>query len=199
MKADDEHEVQDHVYHARDRQKVQRAAGIAHRAQHRRAKVVEHVEGHAEEVDADVLRGQRQHVVRGAHPSQKCAAEDEAEHAHDHAADEADGDGGVHGLLRVFEVARAVIVGGDDVRADREPQKHVDDQIDQRAGGAHRRQRLLAREAADHDHVRGVVEQLKDARQHQRQRERRHLRNQFSVGHIQLIAVFCPVQSNTLL
>ena len=194
VEADDEQQVQQHVHQARERQEVQRTAGVAHRAQHRRAEVVQHVEGHADKIDADVLRCQRQHALRRAHPFEEGPAKDEAEDADGHAADQADKDGGVHRLLGAPVVTSAVVARRHHVRAHRQPQKHVDDEVDQRRRGAHRRQGLLARAAPHHDHVRRVVQKLQYARQHQRNRKRRHLWNQLPVGHVQLIAAVCSVQ-----
>ena len=191
-----EQQVQQHVHDARRGQKVQRTAGVAHRAQHSRAEVVQHVEGHADKVDADVAGGQRQHALRRAHPFEEGSAEDEAEDADGHAADQADEDGGVHRLLGAPVVARTVVARRHHVRAHRQPQKYVDDQIDQRSRGAHRRQGLLARAAAHHDHVRRVVQKLQYARQHQRNRECRHLRYQLAARHVQLIAAVCPAKHN---
>ena len=192
--ADHKQQVQQHVHQARNREEVQRAAGVAHRAQHRRAEVVEHVEGHADKIDAYVLGRQRQHALRRAHPRKEGAAEDEAEDSDPHAADQADEDGGVHRLLGAPVVVRAVVARRHNVRAHRQPQKHVDNQIDERSRGAHRRQGLLARAAPHHDHVRRVVQKLQYARQHQRNCKCRHLRDQLPVNHVQLIVVPSPVQ-----
>ena len=47
----------------------------------------------------------------------------------------------MYGLLQILSVSRSVILGGQNVGAYREPDKEVDNEIDQCAGGTHRRQK----------------------------------------------------------
>ena len=61
-----------------------------------------------------------------------------------------------------------VIPGNRNARADAQAHKHIHQQVDQRAGGGNRGQRLMAGIIAHHNHIRRVVQKLQDTRQDQR-------------------------------
>ena len=94
----------------------------------------------------------------------------------------------MYGFMQVLRVARAVVPRDQHVRADRKADENIDKQVDQRAGGAHRRERRMADELADDDDVGRVEKELQQARKHQRDRKDQDLAEQRPVAHIDFIA-----------
>ena len=185
---DHEEQVQHHVDDARQRQVDQRAARVADGAQHRGAKVVQHVDRHADEVDLHIERRQRKRFLRRIHPDQECLRHEEAEYRQHDAADQAGEDRRVHRVRHALVVVRAERPRDDDVCANRQPQKEVDDHVDQRARRADRRlcgDAVLGK-LADHDDVRRVEQQLQNAREHQRQRKQENLGQERAARHVHL-------------
>ena len=70
------------------------------------------------------------------------------------------------------------------VDADGKADEQADNHVVQRADRADSRQRLVAREAADHDGIRRVEEKLQNAGQHDRQRKKQHLGQKGAFRHI---------------
>ena len=193
VEADHHHQVEDHVHHPGNGQVEQRALGIAHGAQDGRAEVVNHVEGHAQEIDPHIGGCQVEHGV--LHHPQQWTAEKEAHQAHEQACDHGQGHRRVDALVHLRRVVGAKGLGHRHAAAHAQADEHVDHQIDQAARGAHRRQVLFARKAAHDHHVRRVEQQLEDAGGNQRQGEHEHLGQHRAGGHVHFIA-FCACHSS---
>ena len=153
-----------------------------------RAEVVEHVGGHAAEVDPQIHRGQPDHLRRGGGPHQQLAGQDRPRGHQDHAADEGEGHGGVYALSHVLLPSGPQIPGHHHVGTHGEADKEVDQEVDKGAVGAHGSQGLLARVASHHHHVRRVEEQLEQAGEHQGQGEEQQLPRQGTVDHVDAVA-----------
>ena len=65
-------------------------------------------------------------------------------------------------------VPGTVIPGNRHARPDAQAHEHIHQQVNQGAGGRNSRQRLMAGIIAHHDHVRRVVQKLKNSRKDQR-------------------------------
>ena len=182
-----QHQVQNHIDDPCHGQVVQGTAGIAHGAENGCAEGVQHVEGHAGKVDADVQGGLVNHILRAAHHFQQRATEDNADNAYHHAADGCHGHGGMHTILHVLHVACAVVPGNDHAGAYAQPQEDVNQQVDQGTGGAYGRQCRCAGKAADYHHVCRIIKQLQNAGQHQRTGKSKHLGQQGACGHVHFI------------
>ena len=195
----DEDQVQHDVDKARDQKEIQRALRIAYRAQNGRAEIVEHHRRHADEIDAHVERRLTEHVVRRAHQREQWLGEQQADYDQHRAAHEACEHRSVHRIMQLLAVARAVIARDQHVCADGKTDKHVDQQVDQRAGGTHRRQRRMADELPDDDNIRRVEKKLQHARKHQRNRKAQDLAEKRAVAHIDFIAAaraLAPAQAD---
>ena len=88
LEEDDEHEVQHYIDDAGHGQTVERAAGVAHSTQQRRAEVVQHGHGHPDEVDLQVEGRKANDIFRAGHQFQQTARRKEAYKGQQHAADE---------------------------------------------------------------------------------------------------------------
>ena len=57
----------------------------------------------------------------------------------------------------------SVIPGHQNIHADGKSHKHIDQKVDQGAGGAYGRQGLAPGEPPDHDHIGGIKQKLQDS------------------------------------
>ena len=187
MEHNDEEQIQNDVYNARNGQKVQRALCVAHRAQNRRAEVVQHHRRHAHKVYAHVKRRLTQNVLRGAHQGQQRLRKRNAHGNQYNTAHKACQHRGMYGLAQLLCILCAVIARHKHVCADGKADEHVDEQIDKRAGRAHRRQCRVAGKAADHHNIRRVKKQLQNAGKHQRHRKAQNFAQQRTVAHVDLV------------
>ena len=83
-----------------------------------------------------------------------------------------------------FLIACAVIPGNQNVTAHRNTHKQVDEQVDQRTGGADSRQCRRTGKPTHHDDVGSVIQQLQHTGQHQRHRKPDDLTQQRAFGHV---------------
>ena len=204
MAHDYKKQVQQDVDQAGDGQIVQRTLRIAHGAKDGRAEGVEHVSGHSKKINLHIQRCAVDDVLRVAHEGQQGTRQHEAQHAHQHAADARHDDGSMHALMHGAGIVCAIGPGNDNACAHAKAHEYVDNQVDQCAGGAHGGQRLRADELADHDHIRGVVQQLQYAGEDQGQGEAENLWQQRAAAHVHFIVAgithrwavsFCPLFS----
>ena len=182
-----EQQVAQHIHHACRHQEIQRPPRVAHRTQHRRAEVVDHGRRHANKVHAHVQHRALDDLVRGFHQRQHGPREHDAEHDQDNAADQTGEQRGLHGLLHAVVVFLAAVARHEHVRAHRNANKGIDEQIEQRGRRADRRHRIRAGELADNDNIRRIEQQLEYARQQQRQREDQYAAQQRTARHIHFI------------
>ena len=162
MKHDDKDQVEDDVDDAGRKQKVQRPPRIADRPQQRRAEIIGDKCRHADEIDAHIHHRQIDHISRRAHPFQQRSGQKVADEDHQDPADDRDADGGMYRFSCVSFIPCPAIARHQHIAADRDAQKQIDEQIDQRTGGTNGRQCLTAGKPADHDDVRRIEEQLQD-------------------------------------
>ena len=155
-----EKEVQQDVHHPGDGEVVQRPLGVPLGAEDGRAEVVEHIGRHPEEVDAQIHRGQVDHVLRGADELQELTGQGGPDEGQRQAAEKGQRDGRVDALSHVLLPSAAQVLGHHHVGPHGEAHEEVHQEIDQRAVGPHRRQSFLAHKAAHHYDVRRVEEQL---------------------------------------
>ena len=192
MEHDHQDQVQHHIDKTGDGQIHQRTAGIAHGADDACAEIVQHVEGHADEVNAQVQGGQVDDVVGAAHHVQQGTGQAQAQDHDKHTGHQRQGDGGMHAAGYALTIACAVGMGDDDVAAQGKTHEQVGQQVNQRAGGAHRRQGLGACKLADNGNIRSVIKQLQDAGEHQRQGEAEHQRKERPLSHIEVAVTGKP-------
>ena len=160
MQHNDKEQVQDHVDHTGQQQEIQRPLGIPYSAQYGGPEVIQHGRGHSQKEDAHIKRSLREHFLRGSHQRQQGIRQADADNQQNYAKNQACKHRGMYGLLQILSVSRSVILGGQNIGAYREPDKEVDNEIDQCAGGTHRRQSTTACETAYHYDIRRIEQQL---------------------------------------
>ena len=171
LEADDKDEVEHYIDDAGCGQTVERAFGVAHRAQKGRAEVVQHGHRHPDEIDLQVEGGKVNDILRAGHQLQKPPCGKKADKGQQHAADETQRDRGLDGVADACIVFCAETACRHDVCTQRHSDEQVDQQVDQRTVGADRGQCSAARKPADHHNVGCVEEELQDAGRRQRQRK----------------------------
>ena len=129
-KAQVEHDVDD----AGDDQEIQRTAGIADRAQDGGAEVIDHKSRHAAEIDRHVQDGFLNDVVRRPHEGEQRTRGNQSDNNHQKTAHKRDDNRGVDGLLHRLLVLCPVVAGGEDVGADGDADKQIDQQHGERGG-----------------------------------------------------------------
>ena len=171
---DDEEQVQRYIDDAGEGQIVQGTAGVACGPQQRRAEVIQPGGRHAQEIDPQVQNGQGQHVRRRLHQPQDGRCAQHADEGQSCAADEAQQNGGVDGPVDLVVLPGAEVPGGQNAGAGGQTHEQVHQQVDQGGGGAHGSQRVVTGEAAHHDDVRRVEQQLQQTGADERQGEAQH-------------------------
>ena len=185
-----EQQVAEDVHHACRHQEVQRTPGIAYGTQHSRAEVVDHGGRHTDEVHLHVQHSLIDNLVRRGHQRQHGTREYDAEHDQYRAANQAGEQSRLDGLLDTVVIPLAVVPRDKHVRADRDTDERVDQQVEQRGGRADRRHRIAARKFADYDNIGRVEQQLQHARKDQRQRKQQDFAQQRTAAQIHLVAAF---------
>ena len=183
-KADDEHEVQHHIDDTGCSQAVQRAFGVAHSPQQRRAEVVQHGHGHADKINFEVQRRKVDDIFRAAHELQQAPRGEKAHHGQQYTADKAQRHRGLHGVLYAAFILCAKAAGCHDVCTQRKAHEQVHQQVDERTVGAHCRQCRAARKAAHHHHVCRVEQQLQNAGRRQRDGKQNDLLKHRAAGQV---------------
>lgn len=134
VKDDDKEQVEDDVDHARQGQKVERALGVTDGTQDGSAEVVHHKSGHSYKVDAHIQNRQVDDIFRGAHHFQHRTSQQDADKNQDDAAPDGGQYRGVYRAVDAVIVLGAVIARNNDIGSDRNADKKIDDQVDQRTG-----------------------------------------------------------------
>ena len=180
----DKNEIQSGIDDARNRQKVEWTLGVANGAQNGGAEVIEHLNLHADKDDAGIQFGKVNDVLGRTHDFQQRARGNQSNHRQHAAADDGEQNGGMNGFGNARVVRCTGITCNQHVDADGKADEQADNHVVQRADRADSRQRLVAREAADHDGIRRVEEKLQNAGQHDRQRKKQHLGQKGAFRHI---------------
>lgn len=190
--ADDQHkkEVHHHVQQSGNRKIQQRLARVAERTERCGGEVIERHDRQTQKVNTKIHRRERQHLVRAADEPQQRHRERKPERPDDHAADNADNECRRNGTPELFGLVRAVIARAEYAAAGGKSHKDADNQVDHRAVRADRRHGVRPPEPPDNDKVGGVEGDLQHGRDHQRQNELQHLRQERSLRHIDLISLF---------
>ncbi len=123
IELDDQKQVETDIDDAGKEKEDQGPAGIAHAAQYRRTKVIQHTARHPQKVDAQIQNSQWENIVGGIHQPQDGGG---THHAHYHdkeTADESHQHAGVGGLGDILVLGGAVVLGNDGAAADGDAHK----------------------------------------------------------------------------
>ena len=162
-KSHDKGQIQDYIDHSCGEQIIERTPGVAHRTEDRRAEVVEHQHRHAQKVNAHIQNRLIQHVVRSSHQMEQGPRSRNSHHHQHQSAEQAGEHGCMYGFTDILVLPASIVCAYQHIHAHRQAHKNIDQQIDQRGGGAHRSQGLASCKAANHNDIRRVKQKLKDA------------------------------------
>ena len=151
--------VQPDVQAGGEDQENQRHHAVAHRPQQGRAEVVGEHDHHILRDGPDVAVGFLDDLGRGVQRFQQRVEEEQPRRRDDGRRRQPDDDGAGHRLFDLGGILGAVGAGGDDGQAVADADAEADQQLIDRAAGAHRRQRGVAQNVA-HDHGVGRVVHL---------------------------------------
>ena len=187
MQDGDEEQIEQHVEHTGRGKRRQRRLGIARRAEDRRLKIVQQNDRHAEHVDAQIQERIRENVIRRAQQLQQLGGKQLTENGDRHAEQQCRQNRGVRRAAHRLPLTAPDGVGNHDIDAERNADKQVDKQTDNRAVGAHGGNRHIAQlagEVADDRHIRGVEQLREYRRRRHRQRKLRQTVPNRAVQHI---------------
>ena len=172
------------VQHRADHQKVQRAFAVAQRTHGGGKEVIEKGEDQARKHDAQVVHRNGQDIGGHLHQLQQGRGQNDAQRRECQREHGARDGGGRH--LTFHQSGVACTKGGADQNAG--AQTHAVDEQDgqshERVGGAHSGKGFLAHELAHNDAVGGVVGELEQIAQHQRDGKVDQQRRDLAAGHI---------------
>ena len=131
LQNNDEEKIQYDIDDSGDRQIIQRAFGISFGAQYRAAEVVDHHGRHAEKIDPHVQGGKRQNLLRRLHQFQNRRRDHNADDPHRNTRYDAQRDRGMYGLADIAFLARALISGRQYIAADSQPDKKINQKVNQ--------------------------------------------------------------------
>ena len=181
---DDKEHIQKHVQHPGNGQIDQGLAGVAHRAEHTVAKIVDSHGGHPQKVDAQIQDRPVDQVGLGAQQPHQRRRKGHPHRQQQHPCRQADQQGRVDGPLHIFGVLGPVKAGHQHIDAAAQPDQEAGHQGDKDGGGPHRAQSLGPGEAPHHRNIRHVKDRLQQVGQHQRQAEHQDLPPQRPLGQV---------------
>lgn len=187
MQDGDEEQIEQHVEHTGRGKRRQRRLGIARRTEDCRLEIVQQNDRHAEHVDAQIQERIRENVIRRAQQLQQLGGKQLTENGDRHAEQQCRQNRGVRRAAHRLPLAAPDGVGNHDIDAERNADKQVDKQTDNRAVGAHGGNRHIAQlagEVADDRHIRGVEQLREYRRRRHRQRKLRQTVPNRAVQHI---------------
>ena len=190
MEDDHQEQVQQYVHHPGDSHVQQGPPGIPHGAEHRAEKIIGGQKGDAQEVDAQVYRSQRQHILRGGHDAQHGHGEDQTDEGGEDASQDSHDGGGLHRLPHAPVILCPEVPGGQHADAAAQSHEHVHHKGDQGAVGSYGSQGDFSLEAAHHDQVGCIEGQLQDAGEHHRQGKGTKLGQKSALAEIDLMSTF---------
>ena len=147
-------------------------AAVANRLQNSDEIVVEHKAERAKEIDAEVRGGFRQYLVRRLHPHEHARCQQKPCDHQRQSAQNAKSYRRVNRLLELFYFLRAVVPCDHHTSADCKSVKKPDQQKNQAARRADRRQGIAPKQISDDQRVRRIVELLKQIAQKKRKCKR---------------------------
>ena len=164
-------QVAEDVQHRAQHQKIERAFAVAQRPQGGGQKVIEKGKDQPGKHHPQVARRDGQHLGRHLHQPQQRVCQQDAEGRKGQRKDRPRDGGGGHLLFQPGVVLGAEGGADQDARPQTHPVDKEDGQGHQRVGGADGSQGVLAHKTAYNDAVGGVVGQLEEVAQHQRDGE----------------------------
>ena len=175
--ADNEHQVQYHIQHARHRQIQQGSLGVAGGAEDTVAAVVDAHGRQAQGIELQVQHRAGEEFLLGVQQPQHRLGKKHAHQARQHAHRQTDQEGGVGGVLHVLVIAHAQPAGHSHIDAAAQTDQQSREQRDQRGGGAHRAQGHIGvvRILAGDGHIAEVEQHLQHLGHHQRQAEQQDI------------------------
>ena len=182
----DKDHIEDHIQYPRRRQDHQGTLGVPRRPDHGSGKVVEHIKGNAQKIDAHIKGSQRQHILWGRHSLQNGLGKGHAKNGQKHTADRRQRHRRMDRLPNCSILPAADAVGHGHTRTYGQSDEQIDDQIGNGTGGPHRRHRHTAAVPPNHHQIRRVKEKLQDAGQHNGNGIRHNGPDQGAVEHIDL-------------
>ena len=171
----DKHNVQRDIDERRRNQKVQRPLGIADGTQNICAHVVEHLGDHTQKVDAQIQRCIVQYFRRRTHQAHHRLSGQQAQHRQQRTQPHAEHQRRVYLAVNGVGIVGAPALGNDNARAAAQADEQAHQQIDKRAGCAHRCQRVGAHKVADDQSIRRVVQLLEQRTEPDGQKEQQQL------------------------
>lgn len=194
MADDDEEEVEDDIDAARNGKEDERRFRISLAAENRRLEIIQHIEWHAAEINAEIAKRKRRYFRRNTEQFNNRNGDEIAEQSDDDAADKGHDDGGMNGLIGALRLILSRITGDDDIRTDRDAGEEIDEQADDRSITSDGCHGFLADEGADNRCIRSTEKLLQHARQRKRQGEFENLISDASVEKIHRIALLLLIQ-----
>lgn len=182
--------IQADVDRARNRQEHERMGGVACGTEHGGAVVINHIRGRADEIGAHIGNCLIQHRRLCSHQGQERAGEEKADNRDDRTAEHGGENRGMNRLSDLVILPRAQFLRHADARADRQPEKQIDNQVDERAARSDRRKRRLSgffglsAPTPHHNGVRRVEQELKDSGCDQWEREKNDFGKQCARGQV---------------
>ena len=155
-------QIQTDVDKGGNNQVVQRMTAVADSVEDAHKNVVHHDENSAQEVIAEVADGLGQHVRGSSHPAENNRRQSNTEDCQEYAGHKTEGNGGVNGFSHRRILLGAESPGDNHTGTHRKPLEKADHHKDEAAGGAYRRQRIVANKIADTPGVKRIIQLLKN-------------------------------------
>ena len=189
LKDDNEDQIENYVDYARDGKVIKRPFRIALCAKKRTPEIKDKHGNTAGKVHGDISRAKPQNLAGSLHPNQELFRKDYPDNGKRRAPKNAQKDGVMRRLTEILSVAGSEIKRRERIGANRQPNKEIRYQIDERACRTDGGERMLAREISNDNHVGGVKEQLQNARRHERERRHKQLRQNCPRRHVDTVLI----------
>ena len=159
-----EKHIQNYVHNTRNGQADQRCARISLCTEDSGFEVVEQDDRHARQIDPHIEQGHIVDLRRHAHQVQKGRRQKFSDHGDHKAPSQCDKDRRVHSPEDTVSVILPDKAGDHHVCPQRDPDKKIDHQADDRGIAPDSRHRVLAHKTADDRYIRRIEQLLQDPR-----------------------------------
>ena len=166
--------IQGNINNGGGDQVIQRMLAVAHGMEDSHKNVVHHCEYSAAEIKSEILDGLREHLLRRSHPFENGGSQCHTGNAQNDAGCQAEGDGGMDGLLHGVILLGAEGSGDDHTGAHGHAIEEAGHHPNKASGGTDRCQCVFTDKIAYTPRVKGIIELLENVTDEYRQSKQEH-------------------------
>ena len=162
----DQQKIQRHIGHPGHSQKYQRSLCISYGSKDCSTIIIKHKKGHPKKINPHIECCLTDHIPRRIHNPQSASCSSKSYKCHQNPTDQSKRNGRMYRFRHLFVPSCRIISGSQDVCPQRNANKKIGKNINQRRRRSHCRQCLAAAEPPHHNDIHSIKHQLQDTGKH---------------------------------